>query len=91
MRRQAPIEDLRMFDNLARELFRFARHHVTYNPATTKFFAAAQSIAAGRGLGAINNIIGRGNGALEAPEYQHTTYVDSMTRMLTERQRSFRN
>lgn len=91
MRRQAPMDDLKKFDNMARELFQYARHHVTYNPATSKFFAATQSLAAARGLGAINEIINRGRGHAPAPELQHVNYVDHMTRALTERQRSFRN
>jgi len=91
MRRQAPVDDLRLFDNLARELFSYAHHHVNYNPATSKFFAATQSIAASRGMSALNDIIGRAQGLGPRPEAQHLTYVDNMTRTLSQRQRDFRN
>lgn len=89
-RLKAPMEDLRAFDDFARDLHQYARYHLRFNPANNSLFAALERLAHGRGTARP----GKDGVVTSDQDYQklsHKSSVDTMTKLLRDRERSFSN
>lgn len=90
--RSAPIEDLRAFDEFAKEVYLLARGYISYRPAEGSLSNFFEQLAASRGtLGrrAIDIEAERNEQAVR--ESTHHEQAGAMARILRERQKTFRN
>lgn len=92
LKRQAPIDDLRALDEFAKDVYRLARGYISYQPAEGTLSNFFEQLAASRGS------LGRREGQLSIQdEYrklhtsEHQEQAGAMSKILRERQRSFRN